>query len=92
MTPADQQLPLRHAPGKLDFSLVKKWEKESRTISDPKGPSPNIEYGTCMPSVCTKEELQVGLIGLESLLCRFEPSLGLYHASCFFFFFFAMML
>lgn len=51
-----QQLPLGHAPGKLDFSLVREWAQKPRmTIY------PEMEYGTCMPNVCTKEELQDSL-------------------------------
>uniref|UniRef100_A0A0P4VRF4 Uncharacterized protein n=1 Tax=Scylla olivacea TaxID=85551 RepID=A0A0P4VRF4_SCYOL len=51
-----QQLPLGHALGKLDFSLVREWAQKPRmTIY------PEMEYGTCMPNVCTKEELQDSL-------------------------------
>ncbi|XP_063860044.1 nose resistant to fluoxetine protein 6-like isoform X6 [Scylla paramamosain] len=53
---AHQQLPLGRAPGKLDFSLVREWAQKPRmTIF------PEMEYGTCMPNVCTKEELQDSL-------------------------------
>ncbi|XP_063852950.1 nose resistant to fluoxetine protein 6-like isoform X3 [Scylla paramamosain] len=55
---------LRRHVGKPDFTLLKSLVREPRTGVMPLAvPYGNLQYDTCMPDVCTKEELQSSLIG-----------------------------